>query len=910
MNTAAKPLRSMDTRGGSLRTHEMRYDVLLRPVETLFVEGSTVRVVSRMEYGDDTSTPIAYGRGRVLKVYDGAGLAETKVYDFKGNALSQTRTLLEDGKLIDIDWSSGPTLQTTAYETSALFDALNRPTEQTAPDGSIQSLTYNQSGLLESLTLKHAFEPSPRTVIANIDYNEKGQRERVSYGEAAGANACCTIESTYDAKTFRLIRLITTRVSDEAKVQDLSYTYDAVGNITHIADAAQRTLFFDNAIIEPSNDYAYDSLYRLVEGSGREHVNQGDINSNRGNSTVPVPVLPEVSDETALRNYTQTYTYDDSGNLTQMKHEAGAGSWTRIYTYHPGGNRLATTQIGSGPVVSYTHDAHGNMQSLGGVGEELRWNHRDELASYFIGTGEPTYYQYDASGQRVRKYSGVSAENHSETIYLGGFEVVSNVSGGDETRLETIYVSDGQSRVCTVERKVKVDGSPSISPVNWRYQLGNHLGSASVELDEAGAVISYEEFHPYGSTSYRSHRPGGANLSRKRYRFTGKERDDESGLYYHGARYYAAWLGRWTAADPIGIGDGLNRFGYVRGNPINFNDPTGNFSAPIDTKNLNQVSNALNSAALDLAKQNPGTEVQIDVNQPKGGEITIRVRIDGIEAFNGSASEFATQREPSTRELIERSARQDASDANTERLDGSGTTFTNAGRDRALFTAGLAVMTEGGIAGQLGYLGSKAAGLSEEQSIAGGELTSNLTSFRTALAAHPRPRPNSKAGPEVSSAERFPTPEIGRITLSPGQVDVKAPSIVGTYPNSVLSPVEAGGARSHSLGLRREEFVANSIGGAVAKVGKRDLKLFTSRGEGVTVDVVGPEGQLVVVGGAAKAKKLGALGDRLRTLREMANETGVTAQAFFEEGTPESVLQLARKFLEAENVITFPKVRQ
>jgi RHS repeat-associated protein len=280
-----------------------------------------------------------------------------------------------------------------------------------------------------------------------------------------------------------------------------------------------------------------------------------------------------------MRVYTQTYTYDDSGNLTQMKHVAGAGNWTRDYTYAPGRDQLATTQVGAGPTFSYPHDSHGNMLSLGGLGEVLSWNHRDELASYFVGTGEATYYQYDASGQRVRKYSGANDSNYSETIYLGGFEVVSNVSGGDETRLETLYVSDGQSRVCTVERKTWVDGLPSSSPVNWRYQVGNHLGSVSVELDEAGEVISYEEYHPYGSTSYRSHRPGGVNLSLKRYRFTGKERDDESGLYYHGARYYAAWLGRWTAADPIGIGDGLNRFAYVRGNPVGLTDPQGTRSS-------------------------------------------------------------------------------------------------------------------------------------------------------------------------------------------------------------------------------------------------------------------------------------------------------------------------------------------
>ena len=41
-----------------------------------------------------------------------------------------------------------------------------------------------------------------------------------------------------------------------------------------------------------------------------------------------------------------------------------------------------------------------------------------------------------------------------------------------------------------------------------RYQLGNHLGSASLELDEKGALISYEEYHPYGTTAFQLHRSG------------------------------------------------------------------------------------------------------------------------------------------------------------------------------------------------------------------------------------------------------------------------------------------------------------------------------------------------------------------------------------------------------------------
>jgi RHS repeat-associated protein len=64
-------------------------------------------------------------------------------------------------------------------------------------------------------------------------------------------------------------------------------------------------------------------------------------------------------------------------------------------------------------------------------------------------------------------------------------------------------------------------------------------------------------------------------VSAKRYRYIGCERDDETGLYLMGARYYAAWLGRWTAADPAGTVDGTNLFAYVRGSPIGLRDPSG-----------------------------------------------------------------------------------------------------------------------------------------------------------------------------------------------------------------------------------------------------------------------------------------------------------------------------------------------
>jgi RHS repeat-associated protein len=106
-----------------------------------------------------------------------------------------------------------------------------------------------------------------------------------------------------------------------------------------------------------------------------------------------------------------------------------------------------------------------------------------------------------------------------------------------------------------------------------RYQHGNNIGSAILEVDGEARIISYEEYFPYGSTSYQAIHS--QVETPKRYRYTGKERDEENDLYYHGKRYYAPWLGRWTAADPAGNKDGLNLYQYVSGNPVRLMDPQG-----------------------------------------------------------------------------------------------------------------------------------------------------------------------------------------------------------------------------------------------------------------------------------------------------------------------------------------------
>ena len=133
---------------------------------------------------------------------------------------------------------------------------------------------------------------------------------------------------------------------------------------------------------------------------------------------------------------------------------------------------------------------------------------------------------------------------------------------------------DDKQRIALVEtRTLDTAGNDQAPRQLIRYQFGNHLGSASLELDEQAQIISYEEYAPYGSSTYQAVRS--QTETAKRYRYTGKERDEESGLYYQGARYYSAFLGGWVSADPIGISGGMNIYAYARRSPINYRDRDG-----------------------------------------------------------------------------------------------------------------------------------------------------------------------------------------------------------------------------------------------------------------------------------------------------------------------------------------------
>ena len=572
-DASGNPLLAWDSRGFQIRH---TYDPAHRPLGIYVTPSAgTEALAEEVVYGEGLSNAVdANLRNSVHQQHDGAGSSTTLVKDFKGNVLQASRQVLTD-YVHDVDWSGSPGLE-PALGKASTYDALNRVVTTTTPDGTVTTPTYNVRNLLAAASVDLRGGGTTTPVVTAAGYDAKGQRQSITYGNGV------TTSYSYDPETFRLTNLTTLRPGDPGPLQDLTYVYDPVGNITRVTDGAAETIFYANQVVSPGADYTYDAVYRLVKAAGREHVSQsGPVPPSwDGSSLVPVP-LP--ADGQAMANYTETYTYDLVGNFASLAHSASGGGWTRSYTYaDPANNQLTSTTVGA-TTEPYTYDPDGNMQSMPQL-TLLQWDWKNRTratASQLVHTGTPetTYYRYDAAGVRVLKVTDtMQGSRAAERVYFGPYERYREYDGQGTVTLEieSMHVPDGDRRICLFETTTVDAGAPGVATpaTTTRYQLADRLESAVIELDGTAAIISYEEYYPYGGTSFRSG-AGAVEVSLKRYRYIGKELDGESGLYSLGLRYYAPWLGRWTSPDPAGLVDGVNRYAYAKGNPVAKSDRKG-----------------------------------------------------------------------------------------------------------------------------------------------------------------------------------------------------------------------------------------------------------------------------------------------------------------------------------------------
>ena len=521
-------------------------------------------------------------------------------FDFKGNLLEATKQLPASYDRPIIDWQT-ETLAPEIFTQRTRYDALNRMVymENWHLEGRTPATyrpTYNARGVLKSEVLQ--VNGVATQAVRNIEYNAKGQRTQMQYGNGT------TTRYHYDELTFRLQQLRTTRnspvaglpsmpsgLTDPNVLQNLYYTYDPSGNIIEILDDAFAPVFFGNQRVDARNKYAYDALYRLIKAEGREN---SSLNTAPGHGKLDdmQRVSFPINDPNAIRNYKQEYWYDEVGNMEQMRHISGAGSgtlrWTRTNSYATDSNRLLQTQVGSGTSHSttYNYDTHGSIRNLGNASEvyAMQWDYRDMAHTVDLGGGGVAFYNYDQEKQRYRKRIQRLDGTIEERLYLGGMELYRKWNGTVlEEEIETHHLFLDDQRILIVEDVRRTDNlqpSGSLSgvegPILYRYQYSNHLGSVGLEMsgDPVAQIISYEEYHPYGTTAYQA-KNASIQTTAKRYKYTGMERDEETGMAYHTARYYLPWLGRWLSTDPIGIEGGVNIYEYTFSSPNSFFDKDG-----------------------------------------------------------------------------------------------------------------------------------------------------------------------------------------------------------------------------------------------------------------------------------------------------------------------------------------------
>lgn len=670
MDAAGKPMLAWDMNDkGEGTTQQQRiyhtaYDKLHRPTaQWLQIDAVPPALVEKFDYCDtaspcDATGPItlvdAHARnliGQAVAHFDPSGKATVERIDLSGKPAHITRTLIQmvsDPELEPeiLDWKPNgvqPLMEEETFIQLTEYDALGRMTTlynwhrditfaaygtQTVTAGTTNRVAvyvpeYNERGALkaewlhvhatkntvsEKISFTQSATPAHNTkAIQEITYNAKGQKEQLKLRNGT------TTTFTYDDQTSRLTNLRTVRTTPPTGLQNLHYTYDPVGNITHINDAAQEAVFRNNSVIRPEHHYVYDALYRLIEGTGRENPSTPappkSIEGHWPHGPIPTPDEP--------RNYTQRYVYDAVGNFLEMRHGSTAG--TRYYKPADDSNRLLRTWYGdpdwnattASDKTDYRYDYHGNMLNLNNVapppsdpeddwGRYLQWDWRDMIRGFDSIGGGIARYHYGIDKQRTRKYitrnptaGGTITEDR---IYLGGYELYRrrNPQGVVVEEIESLHLFEGEQRVLLVDDVITSSkGTPHPRPDGltvkpqtlFRYQYSNHLGSASLELDEQAEIISYEEYHPYGTSAYRLMKSG-IEAPAKRYRYTGMERDEESGLGYHTARYYMPWLGRWASCDPIGISDGPNIFMYGSNSPITLVDKDGTQAMPATASQL------------------------------------------------------------------------------------------------------------------------------------------------------------------------------------------------------------------------------------------------------------------------------------------------------------------------------------
>lgn len=585
LDAAGSDLFAWNCRGYVTR---IQYDALHRETERLVRNSSgPEQLITRTTYGEGQIDATYQNlNNQIWKIEDQAGVHVNDQFDIRGRCVARTTQYAQEYKEV-VDWNINNKLEAEILSSSYTYDSFGHVLQEEDAQGNQTHRKYTRLGQVRAVAVAPKKSQEWKTYLSNATFEADGQTAKMKYGNGV------TTEFTYDCETRLLLskRTSRTRKGKVEVLEDLAHTYDCCGRRVFASDASEQAKYSKGAWVQPEWDWSFNVKGELVAASGRAQFSNTLQVSNRltphraGTGSV---TERGITNGNLLYRYLETYDYDLEGNLEWMKHDApdvkGVTSWIRKYHYEEQSllstdplvksNRLSRTTIGEKDehegAFGYDGDAGlaGCMTTMPTF-TKLGWDMNDRLSSSSTqimnaAIPEMTYYVYNHQGRRARKVTesartgGELPRKLKDTFYFDNLELQRAGSGGE------LWIADvvGDSILALVE-----DSSKTQSVLD-RYRVGD-----SMELDDEGQLISYEEYSPFGAVVYTAvYRQVEAD---RKYRFAKYEHDRETGLYHCGHRYYCPWLGRWTSPDPMGDIDGPNLYIYAGNDPVNNHDPAG-----------------------------------------------------------------------------------------------------------------------------------------------------------------------------------------------------------------------------------------------------------------------------------------------------------------------------------------------
>lgn len=487
--------------------------------------------------------------GRISHVVDQAG-SEDRYYGKLGETTKEVRTV------VGFTGSSPKT-----YTTSYVYDTFGRLQNMTYPDGEILSYSYDSGGMVRAAS--GAKGNDSYHYVNRLEYDKFGQQAFVEDGNGVQT------KYSYDPVMDRLSNqvagpLIAPNGTNQGNFENLNYSYDNIGNVTAVANNVTVPTVPD-LDGTTSQTFNYDDLDRLTSAAGSYQY--APDKTNRYTYSLSYDTLHNITSKSQTNEVVQgsgtavtqgKTTFASSYNYNAAQPHAPSHIGTQTYTYDANGNQTGWTDDGNGQRRTIVWDDENRIQSI-------------------ADNGQTNNYKYDDAGDRM-----VKRGPGGETAYVNQYFSIRNGQIG------TKHVFIGTTRVASKLMKNKAYEKDTF------YFHSDHLSSTNFVTDSNGKLFEHLEYFPSGETWVEEK----SNTQNTPYQFAGKELDQDTGLYYFGARYYDPRTSVWESPDPALAGNlaklpgqsgspstdvsaptFLNAYDYADANPLTKTDPDGREAA-------------------------------------------------------------------------------------------------------------------------------------------------------------------------------------------------------------------------------------------------------------------------------------------------------------------------------------------